>query len=168
MSVDFSTSPECQDYDQEKTTKLIMKDWGRWRWHLKFTARFRSLSNFIKFYTHGSQSSVHLYVNTVHMYCMYSTCVQHVMSLPVPAWWHWSGCRGSSSRSRSQGSLGSVPSLTGALSGAGAGAEGWEPGPGAGSRAPLHLTRALHTAPASQHTSNNQLFVLHQEIQALF
>ena len=86
-----------------------MKDWGRWRWHLKFTARFKSLLNFIKFYTHGSQSSVHLYVNTVHMYCMYSTCVQHVMSLPVPAWWHWSGCRGSSSRSRSQGSLGSAP-----------------------------------------------------------
>ena len=128
MSVDFSTSPECQDYDPEKTTKLIMKDWGRWRWHLKFTVRFKSLLNFIKFYTHGSPISVHLYIITVHMYCMYSTCVHHVMSLPVPAWWHWSGCRGSSSRSRSQGSLGSgVPSLTGALSGAGAGAEGWEP-----------------------------------------
>ena len=33
------------------------------------------------------------------------------MSLLVPAWWHWSGCRGSSCRSRSQGSLGSSRQL---------------------------------------------------------
>lgn len=134
-----------------------MKDWGRWRWHLKFTVRLKSLLNFVKFYTLWSQSSVHLYNITVHVYCMYSTGVQHVMSLLVPAWWHWSGCRGSSSRSRSQGSLGSVPS-TGAPSGAGAGAESWEPEWGSEPR-PATPDQGLHSTSQPAHQQQPALCI---------
>ena len=86
---------------------------GDWDLDLCLTIHFIVQINFKFISILCSPILSHLYIicciRCVLQYCMYrySTCVQYVMSLLVPAWWHWSGCRGSSCRSRSQGSLGS-------------------------------------------------------------
>ena len=77
MSVDFSTSTECQDYDPEITTILIMKDWGRWRWHLKFTVRFKSLLKFHQIL----YSWVTEFSTPVHYYSTYVLHVQYMCTI---------------------------------------------------------------------------------------